>query len=190
MVAGVKFFLASLGISRDTHQICVVRSGKVREKCAEMSGKVREFKSNWLVHGNPVRPSCLQSCRGESAHRQTPKQADWGSDTTKSFTDTLVQVINNTSNYHAFRYQGITLRGYKCPWPQRIGVWMCSLGGGQSQSRLNACTSLCLIITHRYAIRWYSFHLFKQMLAESTTLGLEPTTFRSWRASELWVQML
>ncbi len=39
MVAGAKFFLALLGISCDTHQICAVRSGKAREKCAE---KVRE----------------------------------------------------------------------------------------------------------------------------------------------------
>ena len=46
VVAGAKIFLASLGISCNTHQICVVRSGRVREKCAE---KVREFKSSWLV---------------------------------------------------------------------------------------------------------------------------------------------
>ena len=39
VVEGAKFFLASLGISRDTHQICVVRSGKVGEKCTK---KVRE----------------------------------------------------------------------------------------------------------------------------------------------------
>ncbi len=49
MVAGVKFSLALLGILRDTHHICVVRSGKVREKCVEMSGRVREFKSSRLV---------------------------------------------------------------------------------------------------------------------------------------------
>ena len=53
MIAGAKFFLASLGISRDTHQICVMRSGKVREKCAE---KVRESQGIQieLTGGNPV----------------------------------------------------------------------------------------------------------------------------------------
>ncbi len=52
MVAGAKFFLASLGISCDTHQICVVRSGKVREKCAE---KVRESQGIQIkvTGGNP-----------------------------------------------------------------------------------------------------------------------------------------
>ena len=38
VVAGAKLFLASLGISCGTHQICVVRSGKVREKCPKKSG--------------------------------------------------------------------------------------------------------------------------------------------------------
>ncbi len=52
VVVGAKFFLASLGISRDTHQICVVRSGKVREKCRE---KVRESQGIQieLTSGNP-----------------------------------------------------------------------------------------------------------------------------------------
>ena len=52
MVAGAKSFLALLGISRDTHQICVMRSGKVREKCAE---KVRESQGIQikLTGGNP-----------------------------------------------------------------------------------------------------------------------------------------
>ncbi len=46
MVADVKFVLALLGVSHDTHQICVARSGKVMGKCAEMSGNVGEFKSS------------------------------------------------------------------------------------------------------------------------------------------------
>ena len=52
VVAGAKFFLASLEISCDTHQICVVRSGKVREGCAE---KVRESQGIQieLTGGNP-----------------------------------------------------------------------------------------------------------------------------------------
>ncbi len=53
VVAGAKFFPASLGISRDTHQICVVGSGKVREKCAE---KFRESQGIQieLTGGNPL----------------------------------------------------------------------------------------------------------------------------------------
>ncbi len=52
MVAGAKSFLASLGISHGTHQICVWRSGKVRERCAE---KVRESQGIQiqLTGGNP-----------------------------------------------------------------------------------------------------------------------------------------
>ncbi len=54
MVAGAKFFLALLRISRNTHQISVMRSGKVREKCAE---KVRESQGIQieLTGGNPAK---------------------------------------------------------------------------------------------------------------------------------------
>ena len=42
MVAGTKFSLALLGISHDTLQICILRPGKVRGKCTEMSGNLKQ----------------------------------------------------------------------------------------------------------------------------------------------------
>ena len=53
MVAGAKIFLASLGISRDTHQICAVRSGKVSEKCTEIVRESQGIQIK-LTGGNPV----------------------------------------------------------------------------------------------------------------------------------------
>ncbi len=52
MVAGAKFLLASLGISHDTHQSCVVRSGRVREKCAETVRDSQGIQIK-LTGGNP-----------------------------------------------------------------------------------------------------------------------------------------
>ena len=60
MVAGAKFSLASLGISCDTHQICVVRSGKVREKCAEKVRESQEIQIE-LTGGNPAYGSQIEN---------------------------------------------------------------------------------------------------------------------------------
>ena len=60
MVAGGNLFLALLGISRDIHQIYVVRSGKVRENCAEkvMESQAIEIK---LTVGNAVKGSAVRA---------------------------------------------------------------------------------------------------------------------------------
>ncbi len=60
MVAGAKIFLASLWISRNIHQICVVRSGKVREKCAEKVRESQGFQIE-LTGGNPVLNSVVNN---------------------------------------------------------------------------------------------------------------------------------
>ena len=55
---------------------------------------------------------------------------------------------------------------------------LCTAWVGQSQGRLNTYVPV-LASGYPPPIRWYSFDLIKQMLAESTILGLELMTFRS-----------